>query len=82
MTLQERTLAGYRRVLGDDHPNTLTSMNNLALTRLVLGDLQGACELHEQTLAARRRVLGDDHPNTLTSIHNLAEIRRALDGRL
>ena len=30
--LQEQTLAGYRRVLGDDHPDTLTVMNNLAET--------------------------------------------------
>jgi hypothetical protein len=82
LTLQERTLAGSRRVFSDDHPTTLASMNNLAETRRALGDLHGARELHEQTVAARRRVLGDDHPNTLNSIHNLAEIRRALDVRL
>src|SRR6266508_3164222 len=78
LTLQEEALVGYRRVLGDDHPNTLNSMNNLAETRRALGDLQGARDLHEQALAGRRRVLGDDHPNTLTSMNNLALTRRAL----
>jgi tetratricopeptide (TPR) repeat protein len=72
--LEEQALAGFRRVLGDDHPETLTSMNNLATSRYVLGDLDGARDLHEQALAGRRRVLGDDHPDTLTSMSNLAAI--------
>ena len=40
--LHEQTLVAYRRVLGEDHPNTMISMNNLALTRQDLGDLKGA----------------------------------------
>jgi hypothetical protein len=71
-------LAIRRRVLGSDHPNTLSSMNSLAETREALGDLHGALELHEQTLTARRRVLGDDHPATQSSMNNLAQIRRKL----
>jgi len=78
LTFEEQALAGHRRVLGDDHPDTLNSMNNLAETRWALGDLDGARQLHEQTLAARRRVLGDDHPNTLQSMRNLTALRREL----
>jgi hypothetical protein len=74
----EETLAAYRRVLGDDHPDTLHSMSNLAATRLDLGDLDGARDLQEQALVARRRVLGDNHPDTLRSIDNLAQVRRLL----
>jgi hypothetical protein len=62
-------VADYRKVLGEDHPLTLTTMNNLATTRRNLGDLDGARQLQEQVLAGRRRVLGDDHPETLTSIN-------------
>jgi hypothetical protein len=65
-------------VLGEDHPETLTSMNNLADTRHSLGDLDGARQLHEQALAGRRRVLGEDHPDSLTSMNNLTEVRRDL----
>jgi hypothetical protein len=54
-------------------------MNNLAVARRNLGDLQGARDLHEQTLAARRRVLGADHPDTLLSMSNLATVRHNLD---
>jgi hypothetical protein len=55
-------------VLGEDHPDTLTSMSNLAVTRRALGDPESARQLHEQALAGRRRVLGEDHPDTLASV--------------
>ena len=67
-----------RRLLGDEHPDTLTSMNNLAGTLWALGDHAGARALYEPTLAALRRLLGDEHPDTLTSMNNLAETLRAL----
>jgi hypothetical protein len=53
-------------------------MNNLALARRALGDLQGARDLHEQALAGYQRVFGDDHPDTLATINHLAEVRREL----
>jgi hypothetical protein len=79
--LLKQALAGYRRVLGEDHPYTLTAMNNLATTRRDLGDLDGARQLHEQVLAGRRRVLGEDHPDTLNSMSNLAAVKRELEQR-
>jgi tetratricopeptide (TPR) repeat protein len=74
LTLQEQTLAGRRRVRGEDHPDTLTSMSHLAMTRRAVGDLHGARELNEETLARCRRVLGEDHPDTLVSMNNLAVV--------
>ena len=62
--LDEDTLARRRRVLGDDHPDTLTSAYILAAKLSEQGDYQAARELTEDTLARRRRVLGDDHPDT------------------
>ncbi len=61
------------RLLGKEHPNTLTSMNNLAQTLYAQGDLAGARKLQEQVLEARARLLGKEHPNTLTSMNNLAQ---------
>jgi hypothetical protein len=78
LPLDVEILAGYRPLLGDDHPDTISSMNSLAVARRDLGDLPGARDLHEQALAARRRVLGDDHPDTLNSMNNLAAVRREL----
>jgi tetratricopeptide (TPR) repeat protein len=78
LALEEQALAARRRVLGDEHPDTLTAMNNLAATRRALGDLDGARELYEQALAGCRRVLGDEHPDTLTATNNLAAARGGL----
>jgi hypothetical protein len=42
--LDEDTLAGYRRVLGEDHPDTLSSANSLAYDLRQLGEYQQARE--------------------------------------
>jgi hypothetical protein len=65
-------------VLGEDHPDTLTSANRLAADLRTLGEYERARALDEDTLARRRRALGDDHPDTLTSAGNLAADLRAL----
>jgi hypothetical protein len=70
--LQEQVIAVLRRLLGEEHPHTLTAIGNLAGTLHAQGELTGARELQEQVLAARRRVLGEEHPDTLTAMGNLA----------
>jgi tetratricopeptide (TPR) repeat protein len=60
------------RILGDEHPGTLASMNNLAETLRAQGDLTGAREKQEEVLEITRRILGDEHPGTLASMNNLA----------
>ena len=67
-----------RRVLGDDHPDTLRTVGNLASDLRALGDAEAARTLNEDTLARCRRVLGDDHPDTLRTVGNLASDLRAL----
>ena len=70
--LYEQVLAERERVLGPDHPDTLTIRNNLAGAYKSAGRLGEAIELYEQVLADRVRVLGPDHPDTLTVRNNLA----------
>jgi tetratricopeptide (TPR) repeat protein len=55
-----------------DHPGTLTSMANLALTYRNQGRWKEAKELEVQVMETRKRVLGAEHPSTLTSMANLA----------
>jgi hypothetical protein len=45
--LDEDTLIHYRRVLGEDHPHTLTSASNLANDLRNLGEYERAGELEE-----------------------------------
>ncbi|KAK5710085.1 hypothetical protein LTR17_019198 [Elasticomyces elasticus] len=61
-----------KQALGEDHPNTLTSMANLVLTYLNQGRWKEAEELNVQVVDTRKRALGEDHPDTLTSMANLA----------
>jgi tetratricopeptide (TPR) repeat protein len=70
--LFERAHQLYRNVLGEDHPSTLFSANNLVGDLRALGEHQRARALAEDTLTRYRRVLGDDHPDTLCSATNLA----------
>lgn len=57
--VEEQASEIARRKLGEEHPETLTSMNNLAETLRNQGSLDRARELHEQLLNTRRRVFGD-----------------------
>jgi len=73
----QRALAGYSRALGEDHPDSLASCNNLAGAYRASGDVGRAIPLFEQTLADRLRALGEDHPDSLASRNNLAGAYRA-----
>jgi hypothetical protein len=55
-----------------EHPDTLTSMANLASTYRNQGRWKEAEELEVQVMETSLRVLGAEHPDTLTSIANLA----------
>lgn len=61
-----------RRVLGEEHPSTLTSMANLASTYRSQGRWAEAEQMFVQVMETRKRVLGEEHPDTLGSMNNLA----------
>ena len=65
--LGEDTLDRRRRVLGEDHPDTLLAAFILVGELTQLGEYQAAKELNEDILDRRRRVLGDRHLDTLGS---------------
>jgi non-specific serine/threonine protein kinase/serine/threonine-protein kinase len=69
--LLEQALETRKRVLGDDHPDTLESMYGLADLYGNQGRYDEAEPLYLETLEIRMHVLGNDHPDTLDSIHNL-----------
>jgi hypothetical protein len=63
----------FTRHRGPDHPDTLKSMNNLALSYTALNRPADALKLNEEVLEIRKRVLPKDHPDTLKEMWNLAE---------
>ena len=76
ISLGVTVLADYERVLGPDHPSTVTSRLYLAAAYRSAGRLPEAIILSERNLADYERALGPDHPSTLTSRSNLAEAYR------
>jgi hypothetical protein len=72
--LLERTVADCERVLGADHPDTLTTRNNLAMAYRAAGRTAEAILLLERTLADCERVLGADHPWTKGAREDLAAL--------
>ncbi|HWY85351.1 MAG TPA: serine/threonine-protein kinase [Gemmataceae bacterium] len=69
------------KLLGPGHPQTLRSMNDLAVVLANLGQPADALKLHEETLVLQKKHIGIDHPETLRSLYNMAECHVAL-GRL
>ena len=67
-----RVIETRKRVLGEEHPKTLTSIANVALTYSDQGRWKEAEELNTRVIETKKRVLGEEHPDTLTSINNLA----------
>ncbi len=57
---------------GQEHPDTLRSLNNLALAYGEIGDYDKSLEYNKKTYELSCRVLGQEHPNTLRSLNNLA----------
>ena len=78
---QERLLEERRRVLGEEHPDTLTAMLDLADCLWAQGRLLAARKLEEQVVAGRRRLLGEDHFDTLKATGKLA-VTMAAQGEL
>ena len=84
--LLSEVLEDRERTLGAEHPDTLVSVNNLALClkamgllkdaeplyRRALGLLKDAEPLFRRALEAQERTLGAEHPDTLVSVNNLA----------
>ena len=71
LPLQERALATRRRVLGEEHPQTLNSINQMGVLLDSQGKLEEAERYYREALEKFRRVLGEEHPETLTSINNM-----------
>ncbi|KID73289.1 Kinesin light chain 1 [Metarhizium brunneum] len=72
--LHQQSLQLREKVLGKEHPSTLSSMNNLANMLSILEKDKEAEQMYYQTLQLREKVLGKEHPSTLDSMNNLAGV--------
>ena len=75
--LYRQALAIRQKVLGPEHSDTATSLNNLAVLLRDQGRLAEAELLYRQALAICQKVLGPEHSDTATSLANLASLLQA-----
>jgi len=66
----------YKRLLGENHPDVATSLNNLAYLYKSQGRYEEAEPLFLQALAIAEQALGENHPNTVTIRENLQMMRQ------
>jgi len=71
-SLSLQAVEARNRVLGEEHPQTLHSISNLASTYRNQGRWDEAESLEIAVLETRKRVLGEEHPDTLDSMNDLA----------
>ena len=66
-----RVLETKKRVLGEDHPDTLISMNNYAHTLYAQKRKGKAIRLMSDVMERHTKNIGASHPSTLNSLHHL-----------
>jgi tetratricopeptide (TPR) repeat protein len=76
----EKALEIRKKVLGDEHPDTARSLNNLAILCYYENDFKEAADLMRKALAIRMKVLGADHPDTKSTMGSLEVIEQKLKG--
>ena len=69
--LMQQTVQILTELLGLEHPDTLSTMDNLGLIYRQLGRVVEGARLQEELLERSTRVLGEEHPDTLRVMHNL-----------
>lgn len=77
--LYEQILPVYRRAFGEDHPDTIQTMNNLGGVLMEQEEhLPQARHLYEQVVSTRLRTLGKRDNETLIAMNNLGKACRRL----
>ncbi|KAL5373074.1 hypothetical protein DPSP01_012980 [Paraphaeosphaeria sporulosa] len=71
-TLAVKSMKARKKVLGQEHEDTLRSIAMVGSAYKLGGRWDDAEKLFVQVMETRKRVLGEEHPDTLTSMDNLA----------
>jgi len=74
MTYETEALDLRRRILGEEHPATLTSLQGMGYVYRLMGKFDEAMSCYQKALESRRRILGNDHPDTLQSIESVGYV--------
>lgn len=76
--LYERALTIRQGILGREHPDAITSLQNLAYVLQKMGQYRTARPLYEEALSIREQTCGPIHLDTATSLNLLAGLLFAM----
>ena len=72
LELYEQAYALRCKVSGKEHPDTITTINKLALVCDKLGKYARSLELKKEVYLIKSKLLGEEHAETLSALNNLA----------
>jgi tetratricopeptide (TPR) repeat protein len=72
--MYDRTLQGYEKALGPDHPSTFDIVSNLAVLYQAQGQLTKVEAFYDRALQGKENALGPNHTSTLSTVSNLANL--------
>ena len=72
--LWEQIVKSRQKLLGNEHPDVASSLNNLASLYYNQGRYEEAEPLYRQALQMTQKLLGNEHPDVATSLNNLATL--------
>jgi hypothetical protein len=75
--IEREILSVQRRVLGEEHLETLTTSGNLATSLCIQGRYAEAEQIQRKALDGCKQGLGEGHPYTLEMVDNLVHIFNA-----
>ena len=76
----QRTLDGEEMALGKDHPDTLTTVHNMARVFQNTGEYDKALEWYLWALDGQEKALGKDHPDTIDTVKDIAALSHFSNG--
>ncbi|KAI2827285.1 hypothetical protein CBS133816_6557 [Aspergillus niger] len=72
--MHQQALQKREKILGPEHPDTLTSISQLGSVLAQQGKYTEAEIIQQQALQGREKALGPEHPDTLISISQLGSV--------
>ena len=76
-----RSMEIKREILGPNHPDISTSLNNIAALRQDAGDLEGAEKLYAEAIGIREKQTPVDRPALASLLNNMGTLHRRM-GRM
>ena len=77
--MYRQALRDREKVQGPEHPDTITSVNNLGLVLSDQGKYEEAEAMYRRALRDREKVQGPKHPDTLTILNKLGLVLAAVN---